>query len=54
MSDFFFNPAEEEGNKFGLLPAGFYEAEIVEATRGPPKTGDGDMLTFAWKILEGP
>src|SRR5262249_10351328 len=52
-NDIFFVPDDEEGTHYELLPAGFYEAEIVDA-EAPPKTGDGRMLTLDWQIGEGP
>ena len=50
---FSFNPVEQEGSNFGLIPAGDYAAQIIEAVISQPKSGDGQMLVLTWKITEG-
>ena len=54
MSDFAFNPAEEEGSKFKLLPPGEYLAEIVATEIRQPQNADGYMLCLTWRVCEGP
>ena len=54
MSEDFFNPEQEEGTHFELLPSGFYICEMVEAINAPPKNGNGSMLTAVWHVVEGP
>jgi len=54
MSDeFYFDPEQQEGSHFELLPAGDYTAEIIDAVISQPKTGDGHMLSLTWKISDG-
>lgn len=53
MSDFFFDPSQQEGSNFEPFPAGYYVAEIISATIGQPKSGDGHMLSLTWRIAEG-
>jgi hypothetical protein len=48
-----FDPTQEQGNVWDLLPPGEYVAQAIEATVAPPKSGNGYMLTLVWKILEG-
>jgi hypothetical protein len=49
-----FDPENQEGNSWELLPVGEYVAQIVEATVLQPKTGDGFYIALTWKISEGP
>jgi len=49
---FSFNPVEQEGSNFGLIPAGDYAAQIIEAVISQPKSGDGQMLVLTWQICE--
>jgi hypothetical protein len=51
-NEFVFNPDQQEGG-FGLLPAGDYTAEIIEAEIRQPKSLDGHMLALTWKISDG-
>jgi hypothetical protein len=53
MTEFFFDPEQQEGSNFGLIPEGDYIAEIVEVEIYPPKSGVGYMLTLTWRICEG-
>jgi hypothetical protein len=54
MSDeFYFDPEQQEGSHFELLPVGDYSAEIVDAVISQPKSGDGHMLSLTWKICDG-
>jgi hypothetical protein len=54
MSDeFHFNPEQQEGSDFELIPPGDYVAQIIEAEIRQPKSGDGHMLALTWKICEG-
>ena len=54
MSNMFsFNPVEQEGSNFELIPAGDYTAQIIEAVISQPKSGDGQMLVLTWQICEG-
>jgi hypothetical protein len=48
-----FDPGNEEGNSWELIPAGEYVAQVIEAQIAPPGTGDGYALTLVWKILKG-
>lgn len=48
-----FDPDTEEGSHFELIPAGDYLAMITEASVAPPKSGDGQMLSLRWVIIEG-
>jgi hypothetical protein len=51
--DFFFDPTEQEGSRFELVPIGDYTAEVIEADDKQPSSGDGRMLALTWKISEG-
>lgn len=53
MSDFFFNPDEQEGSNFEPIPAGEYVAEIVDVAISQPKSDDGHMLRLVWRVVEG-
>jgi hypothetical protein len=54
MSDeFYFDPENQEGSSFELIPKGDYTAEIIEAEIRQPKSGDGHMLALTWKIVDG-
>jgi hypothetical protein len=53
MSEFFFDPSQQEGFSYTPIPAGEYTAEIIEATITQPKNGDGHMLVLIWKISDG-
>jgi hypothetical protein len=48
-----FDPTQEQGNSWDLIPLGEYIAQVIEASVAPPKSGNGYMLTLVWKILEG-
>ena len=52
-SEFYFDPEQQEGSNFELIPAGDYVAQIVEVDIRQPKSGDGHMLAFTWKICDG-
>jgi Protein of unknown function (DUF669) len=49
-----FDPENQEGNSWELLPDGEYIAEIIEATVQQPKSGDGYHIALTWKIVDGP
>ena len=53
MNDFVFDPANEEGDNFDLVPSGEYVAEIIDAAIKVPQSGDGHMLKLTFKIAEG-
>ena len=54
MSDeFYFDPSQQEGSNFQLIPIGKYAAEIIEATLAVPSSGDGHMLNLTWRITDG-
>jgi len=54
MSDeFYFDPEQQEGSHFELLPVGDYTAQIIDAVISQPKSGDGHMLSLTWKICDG-
>ena len=53
MVDFVFDPSQQEGSNFEPFPAGYYTAEIIDATISQPKSGDGHMLVLTWRITEG-
>jgi len=53
MTEFFFDPEQQEGSCFGVIPEGDYVAQIVEAEIRSPKSGDGYMLCLTWKICDG-
>jgi hypothetical protein len=42
-----------ERQEFTPLPAGYYSAQVIEATMGPTKNGRGERLSLQWDILEG-
>jgi hypothetical protein len=48
-----FDPAQEQGNSWELIPVGEYVAQVTEASVTQPKSGNGHMLLLVWKILEG-
>ena len=48
-----FDPSQEEGNTWSVIPAGEYVAQAIEAEVSPTKKGDGTVLKLVWKILEG-
>jgi hypothetical protein len=48
-----FEPENQEGNSWDLIPDGEYVAEIVEASVAQPKSGNGYYLALVWKIVEG-
>jgi hypothetical protein len=48
-----FDPSQEEGNTWSLIPPGEYVAQMIEAEVSPTKKGDGTVLRLVWKILEG-
>jgi hypothetical protein len=51
--DFDFNPAEEEGTRFDLIPAGTYPVEITEAKVSATRNGHGQQLHLTGRIIEG-
>jgi hypothetical protein len=51
--DFYFDPDQQEGSNFELIPVGDYTAEIIEAAITQPRSGDGQMLKLTWKITDG-
>jgi hypothetical protein len=54
MSDeFYFDPEQQEGSSFQVIPAGDYTAEVIDAAITQPKSGDGHMLFLTWKIVNG-
>jgi Protein of unknown function (DUF669) len=53
MSDFAFDPSQQEGSHYEVIPAGEYTAEIVDAMITQPKSGDGHMLRLVWNIADG-
>lgn len=53
MSDFAFDPNQQEGSHYEVIPAGEYTAEIVDALITQPKSGDGDMLRLVWNVADG-
>jgi hypothetical protein len=48
-----FNPEEQEGTSFDLLPVGEYVAQIIDASVSQRKTGDGYGINLMWQITEG-
>jgi hypothetical protein len=48
-----FEPENQEGNAWDLIPDGEYMAQIVEASVVQPKSLDGYHLALIWKISEG-
>jgi hypothetical protein len=48
-----FEPENQEGNSWGLIPPNEYVAQIIEASVVQPKSGDGYHLALTWKIGEG-
>jgi hypothetical protein len=48
-----FEPENQEGNSWELVPEGEYVAEIVEASVAQPKSLDGYHLALVWKITKG-
>jgi hypothetical protein len=48
-----FEPENQEGNSWDLLPVGEYAATIVEIAVTQPKSGDGYHVAIVWKIDEG-
>jgi hypothetical protein len=53
MNDFYFDPEQQEGSSFRLIPIGDYTAEIIDAVISQPRSGDGHMLSLTWKIGDG-
>ena len=51
-----FDPAEipENERSFDVLPAGTYEAQVIESEVKDTKAGDGKMLNVTWEITAGP
>jgi hypothetical protein len=48
-----FDPENQEGNSWDLVPIGEYAAAIVEIAVAQPKSGDGYYVAVTWKIDEG-
>jgi hypothetical protein len=48
-----FEPENEQGNSWDLLPVGEYVAQVVEASVEQPKSGDGHYVKLVWKVVEG-
>jgi hypothetical protein len=48
-----FDPENQEGNSWELLPVGEYVAQIIEVGVQKPKNGDGFYVALTWKIVEG-
>src|SRR5262245_44066371 len=52
--DVAFDVENEEGTPpIALLPRGKYKAEITNATVGPTKRGNAQMVNLTWTITEG-
>jgi hypothetical protein len=49
-----FEPENQEGNVWDLLPIDEYAASIVEVAVDKPKSGNGYYVAVTWKIDEGP
>jgi len=49
-----FDPQQQEGSHFDLVPAGWYDAQIIEATVCQSQTakGSGHYLKLSWQITE--
>lgn len=45
MNDFVFDPANEEGDNFDLVPSGEYVAEIIDAAIKVPQSDIKDILS---------
>lgn len=43
----------EPAEAFTALPAGLYNAQVIESDLKPTKNGTGHYLQLTWKILEG-
>jgi hypothetical protein len=54
MTDFFemFDPSQQQGTVYDLLPIGIYSAQIIEAETMVPKSGDGQSVKLVWQIME--
>src|SRR5215472_11753050 len=48
-----FDPSQEEGNTWSLIPPGEYMAQAIEGEVSPTKNGAGTYVRLTWKILEG-
>lgn len=48
-----FEPENQQGNSWALIPIGEYPATIVEIAVAQPKSGDGYYVAVTWKIDEG-
>jgi hypothetical protein len=48
-----FNPEEQEGSNYDVLPKGEYVAQVIEVSVSPPKSGDGYGICLTWQIIEG-
>ena len=46
-------PNEDGTPPIDLLPAGKYEAAIINAVVGPTKNGRGQVVNFSWSITRG-
>ncbi len=51
-----FDPEQipEDERSFDVLPAGTYEAQVIESEIADTKRGDGKMLNVTWEITAGP
>lgn len=47
-----FVPEETESTEFTVLPANWYPAEMVKSELKKTKSGDGQYLSFQFKIIE--
>jgi hypothetical protein len=54
MSDFYFDPSQQEGSIYDLLPIGIYSAHIIDAEIAIPQSQDGQNVKLTWQITEGP
>jgi hypothetical protein len=48
-----FNPEEQEGSNYDVLPKGEYVAQVIDASVSQPKSGDGYGINLTWQITEG-
>jgi hypothetical protein len=48
-----FDPSQQEGSSFSLLPVGEYKVEITEASINDTKNGSGLRLNATTRVLEG-
>ncbi len=48
-----FDPENQEGTDWELIPVGEYPATIIEIGVAQPRSGDGYYIAITWKIDEG-